>query len=60
MPEKDGLVTVEKLRALSAYHVTYDAIASATMRDPLDMIITSYDDQPLLSCFRHRMFTPVM
>ena len=59
IPEKDGPVAVEKLRARSLYHVTDNAIASAVMREPLEMVVTFYDNQPQISCFRPETLTPV-
>ena len=37
----DGPVTIDKLQAPSLYQVTDNAIVSAVMRDPLEMIVTS-------------------
>ena len=59
IPENEGPVTIDESRARSLYHVTDNAIASAVMREPLEMVVTFYDNQPQISCFRPEMLTPV-
>ena len=50
-------MTLDELRSL--HQVTHNAIASAVMREPLEMMVASYNDQPGISCFRRAMLTPV-
>ena len=52
IPENDGPVTVEDFRAPSFSHVIDNAIASAAMRELLEMMVTSHDSQLWISCFR--------
>ena len=44
-PENDGPVAVDELRAPSLNHVTNNAIASAAMRELLEMMVTPHDGQ---------------
>ena len=59
IPENEVSVTVEDFRAPSFSHVIDNAIPSAAMREPLEMIVTVHDDQPRMSILRHGMLTPV-
>ena len=44
-PENDGPVAVDELRAPSLNHVTSNAIASAAMRELLEMMVTPHAGQ---------------
>ena len=57
--DNDIPVITDVLRVPRLYQVTDNAIASAMMREPLEMMVTFYDDQPWISCFRPEMLTPV-
>ena len=60
MRENDIPETTDVLRSpTSLYQVTDNAIASAVMREPLEMIVTAFDGQLQISQFALTILTPV-